>query len=54
MREYNTLSSFARRASRDLPGDRTMKADEFYKLALDWDCELNEAIGIRRTVMQAR
>lgn len=54
MREYNTLSSFARQASRQLPGDRGTKADEFFKLVIDCDCPLNEAIGVRRAVMQAR
>jgi hypothetical protein len=54
MREYNTLSSFARPASRQLPGDRGTKADEFFKLAIDCDCPLTEAIGIRRAVMQGR
>lgn len=54
MREYNTLSSFAKQASRQLPGDRGTKADEFFKLAIDCDCPLNEAIGVRRAVMQAR
>lgn len=54
MREYNTLSSSARQASRQLPGDRGTKADEFFKLAIDCDCPLTEAIGVRRAVMQAR
>jgi hypothetical protein len=54
MRDYNTLSSFARRASRQLPGDHGTKADEFFKLAIDCDCPLTEAIGVRRAVMQAR
>jgi hypothetical protein len=54
MRDYDALSSFARRTSRQLPGDRGTKAEEFFKLALDCDCPLTEAIQIRRAVMQAR
>lgn len=54
MREYNTLSSFARQASGRLTGDHGTKADEFFKLAIDCDCPLTEAIGVRRAVMQAR
>ena len=54
MRDYNALSSLSRKASRNLPGDHSSKADEFYKLALDCDCPLSEAMGIRRAVMQVR
>lgn len=54
MRDYDALSSFARQASRRLTGDHTTKADEFFKLALDCDCPLNEAMQVRQAVMRAR
>lgn len=54
MRDYNALSSFARRTSRQVPGDHGTKAEEFFKLAIDCGCPLNEANGIRRAVMQVR
>jgi len=54
MREHDALPSLARRASRQMSGERADKANEFFKLALDCDCSFIEALGIRRSVMQAR
>jgi hypothetical protein len=54
MREYNAASSYSRKVSRNLPGDRDTKIDEFFKLALDCGLPLDEALGVRRAVMQAK
>lgn len=54
MRDHDALSKLSRRATRGLAGDSGSKAEEFYKLALDCDCGLPEALGIRRAVMQVK
>lgn len=54
MRDYDALSKFSRKATRSVAGDSGSKADEFYKLALDCECGLSEALGIRRAVMQVK
>lgn len=54
MRDHDALSKFSRKATRGLAGDSGSKAEEFYKLALDCDCGLPEALGIRRAVMQVK
>jgi hypothetical protein len=54
MRDHDALSKFSRKATRGLAGDSGSKAEAFYKLALDCDCGLPEALGIRRAVMQVK
>ncbi len=54
MRDHDVLSKLSRKATRGLAGDSGNKAEEFYKLALDCDCGLSEALGIRRAVMQVK
>jgi len=54
MRDYDALSKFARNATRALSGDSGTKADDFFKLALDCGCNLTEASGVRKAVMQVK
>jgi hypothetical protein len=54
MRDHDALSKLSRKATRSVSGDSGSKAEEFYKLALDCDCGLPEALGIRRAVMQVK
>lgn len=54
MRDHDALSKFSRRATRGVAGDSGSKAEEFFKLALDCDCGLPEAFGVRRAVMQVK
>jgi hypothetical protein len=53
-RDWDALRKLARKESRLLPGERTGKAEQFYKLALDCGCDLTEALGVRDAVMKTR
>jgi len=54
MREHGALSALARQMTRQLPGESSDKAEEFFKLALDCDVSLMESLPVRTAVMKVR
>lgn len=53
-REWDSLRKLARKEARSLDMERTEKAEAFFQLALDCDCELAEALHVRDAVLKAR
>ena len=52
--EWDALVRLARQQARSLTIDRACRADEFYKLALDCDCAVRDALNIRRAILTVR
>ncbi len=53
-RDHGSLEKLARQLSRTFPGDHATKAEEFFKLAIDCDCTVSEAMNVRRAVLSTR
>jgi hypothetical protein len=53
-REWDTLRKLARKQAREISMERTKKAEAFFQLALDSECTLDEALGVRDAVMKIR
>jgi hypothetical protein len=53
-RDHGSLEKMARQLSRTLSEDNAAKAEEFFKLAIDCDCTVTEAMNVRRAVLSVR